>query len=138
MPHTNPEEAENQFYLAFRNLDLAQMQSVWSPTNLVTCLHPGGGLLQGIDAVLASWKEIFRDSAAPDIEHRLLNASIDRHLAVHTVEERIQTASSGRRARVIATNVYQVTDGGWLMLAHHASLPLVRQTAEFENAPALH
>ena len=124
MTYPDPLAAEEAFYAAFRALDLEQMRAVWTDSANASCIHPGGGLLQGTQAVLESWAEIFRESAPPRISHRLVQASTDDHLAVHTVQEDV-SSGSGRQAIVLATNIYGFIDGGWRMLAHHASLPLV-------------
>lgn len=125
MPFPDPASAEAAFYSAFRNLDISAMQEVWMDSNNTSCIHPGGALLQGTAAVLDSWREIFRDSAPPRVEHRLVQSSVDAHLAVHTVEEHVSTGSGAHEAVIIATNMYVSVGDGWYLLAHHASLPLV-------------
>ena len=137
MSYPDPAAAEVAFYAAFRSLDLEQMKSVWMDSSGSSCIHPGGGLLQGIDDILASWAEIFRDSSPPRIEHRLIQASTDERLAVHTVREDINSGSGSQRAVVLATNIYGYIDGGWRMVAHHASLPLV-ETPPAATRPPLH
>ena len=120
----DPAAAEAAFYEAFRRLDIEQMGRVWLDAADASCIHPGGALLQGTAVILASWAEMFRDSQPPQVASRTLQVSADRHLAVHTVEENV-SSTGGRQALILATNVYRYVDGGWRMLAHHASLPLV-------------
>jgi ketosteroid isomerase-like protein len=124
-PFPDPAAAEAAFYEAFRTLDIERMGLVWLDSAEVSCIHPGGALLQGTAAVLESWAAIFRDSRPPQVTHRTLQTSTDRHLAVHTVEEHVSSDSGQRRALILATNIYRCIDGSWRMLAHHASLPLV-------------
>lgn len=139
MSFASTNAAEAAFYAAFRELDLAAMAGVWLDSPSCSCIHPGGVLIQGIAAVLDSWRDIFRDSATPRIEYRLIQASADARLAVHTVEEHISVGSHDREARVLATNVYSHTDDGWRLVAHHASLPLVEKSAkEPRRQPPLH
>ncbi len=139
MSFADPSAAEAAFYAAFRNLDLDQMKAVWIESVSASCIHPGGGLLQGTDAVLASWAEIFRDSAPPRIAHRLIQASTDERLAVHTVEEDVQSGGGQRQAMVLATNVYGYVEGkGWGILAHHASLPLVESSPPRTRRESMH
>ena len=126
----DPAAAEAAFYAAFRALDLVQMGNVWLDSPETSCIHPGGPLLQGSHAVLASWADIFRDAEPPQVQHRILQTSLDRELAVHTVEENVSSGKGKRRAVILATNVYRYSDGGWRMLAHHASLPLVETVRE--------
>ena len=49
--------------------------------------------------------------------------------------EKVSSGTGGRRAVILATNVYLFTDAGWRMLAHHASLPLVESNESSEDAP---
>ena len=122
---TDPRAVEQAFYDAFRRLDEPLMRHVWLQSNETSCIHPGGGLLQGTEAIINSWKDIFQDASPPRVAPRLVQASADNRLAVHTVEERISSGGGGRRAVVLATNIYVHAQDGWHMLAHHASLPLV-------------
>jgi hypothetical protein len=138
MAFADPHAAEQAFYAAFRELDTDAMRRVWLDSDSSSCIHPGGGLLQGIGVVLASWSEIFRDSAPPRIEYKLIQASSDEHLAVHTVQESVSSGGGQHHAVILATNIYTLTDGGWRMLAHHASLPLVESNAERPGPAPLH
>jgi hypothetical protein len=81
---------------------------------------------------------MFRHSRVPQVSHRLIQATADRHLEVHTVEEQVSSGSGQRSARILATNVYARSDGGWQMLAHHASLPLVEPQGEQAPSSSLH
>lgn len=128
---------EIAFYEAFRSLDIAAMQAVWVDSGDATCLHPGGGLVRGRNAVVESWVEIFRGSRPPDIAHSLISAEISDGLAVHLVREHIRTAD-GKEALVVATNVYRRAGAQWRMLSHHASLPLVDSDPEAPSGRALH
>lgn len=138
MSFSDPGGAEHAFYSAFADLDIDRMRSVWSSTERISCIHPGGGLLQGTEAVIASWADIFRSSQPPQIVHRLIQASQDSNLVVHIVEEQIRSGDTDRRATVIATNVYGLLEDGWHMLAHHASLPLVEPQNNQRAPAALH
>jgi ketosteroid isomerase-like protein len=138
MPFPDAEAAEAAFYAAFRDLDITGMKTVWLDSSDASCIHPGGGLLRGADAILASWAEMFRHSRVPQVSHRLIQATADRHLEVHTVEEQVSSGSGQRSARILATNVYARSDGGWQMLAHHASLPLVEPQGEQAKSSSLH
>ena len=141
MKYTDPVAAEAAFYTAFAELDLAGMRKVWVDSADASCIHPGAALLQGIEDIMTSWASIFDSSQAPQVEPRLVQASMDRNLAVHTVAESISTGSGESSALVMATNVYARTeDGSWRMLAHHASLPLVESDRDKEQGrfPPLH
>jgi uncharacterized protein (TIGR02246 family) len=127
MSAEGPSKVERTFYEAFSRLDLETMQRLWAEDADVSCIHPGGPLIQGKDGVIQSWGEIFTSASPPTIEYRVLSTRAAEDLAVHLVEERIRPSGerSAEATRVLATNVYVVREGGWRMLAHHASLPLV-------------
>jgi ketosteroid isomerase-like protein len=125
-----PDAAEEAFYRAFAALDPAAMRRVWSATQPITCVHPGGPLLQGLQAVLQSWSEILAGAQPPRLTWECVSAVESGDLAVHVTAEHIHSGESdaGRGARVIATNVFRREQAGWLLVQHHASLPLMRQT----------
>ena len=138
MAYPDADAAEAAFYTAFRGLDVAQMRAVWLDSNTTSCIHPGAELLQGIDAIMASWTAMFNNSRVPQVEHRLIQASKDENLEVHTVAENISSGSGERSALILATNVYVRVAGHWHMLAHHASLPLIEPEQERQQPPSLH
>jgi hypothetical protein len=130
--HSDSDNAEGAFYRAFELCDLHAMQQTWEPSDTVSCIHPGGPLLQGYIDVLQSWGEIFSQSQPPEIRYRVVARLVEEGLAVHTVEEAIRpNGSSEEPTLLIATNLYRRGTDGWRMVAHHACLPLVepRQAA---------
>lgn len=138
MQFPDPSAAESAFYAAFQTLDIEKMRDVWADSVNTSCIHPGGQLLQGTEAVVTSWSDIFRDSQPPQISYRVIQTSVDERLAVHTVEETVVSGSGQRKAIVLATNIYMYSALGWRMLAHHASLPLVEKSSPQTESPALH
>lgn len=54
------EAANAAFYAAFAEMDYAAMARLWGRGDSVRCTHPGAALIQGRDAVLASWAHVFR------------------------------------------------------------------------------
>ena len=135
----SPEAAEQAFYQAFARLDAAAMADVWAADQPVCCIHPGGPLLQGRAAVLQSWAEIFAGAQPPRLRWERLSAVGGADLAVHVTAEHIETGAHAavRSARVVATNVFRRGPAGWVLIEHHASLPMVRQTRA-QRAPSLH
>ncbi len=128
----SPTRAEAAFYEAFRHLDIDRMAAVWADSAEVFCVHPGGPLLTGRDAILGSWLEIFAGADPPQLDYRPIHCEQHADIAVHLVEEHIRPKRSRDEgaALVLATNVYVLTERGWEMLSHHASTPLLgRETA---------
>ncbi|MCB1772726.1 MAG: nuclear transport factor 2 family protein [Gammaproteobacteria bacterium] len=128
---------ESAFYDAFRRLDAKLMRTLWLEGPTAACVHPGSDLLQGIDAVMASWADIFHAAKPPDVDFTLLSVDVRDDLAIHLVREHVSGAD-GQRADIIATNVYRRTRTGWRMQLHHASLPLVEARAATTPARPLH
>ncbi|TNF34889.1 MAG: hypothetical protein EP315_06665 [Gammaproteobacteria bacterium] len=120
-----PDEVEAVFYEAFMHCDQAVMAALWAAGD-VTCIHPGSGVIAGYEAVNRSWSHIFSNAQRPAIKFSVLSKSQADGLAVHLVSEEIASANSAP-ILVLATNVYQQYDSGWLMVGHHASLVQVKK-----------
>ena len=56
----------------------------------------------------------------PEMQVNVISRTQSDDLAVHLVTEQID--SDEEAVVVLATNVYQKTDAGWLIVEHHASL----------------
>lgn len=124
---TTPDETERAFYKAFQQLDLDAMRRVWTGQNTAVCIHPGGPLITGSQAVLESWAEIFQSASPPEIRFRILSRTLSADLAVHVVEEHVRPsrASTSEVSLVLATNIYQRNGTAWRLIEHHASLPVM-------------
>ena len=116
----SPDEAEAVFYEAFMHCDKDVMAALWADGDVV-CIHPGSGAIVGYDSVVRSWSHIFSNAQHPDIAFDVLKKTMIDGLAVHLVVEEISTGNE-TSTLVLATNVYQKFDSGWLMIEHHASL----------------
>jgi uncharacterized protein (TIGR02246 family) len=129
-----PDDAETAFYEAFERGDLAAMMAVWAESEDVVCVHPRGPRLVGFDAVRDSWAQIFSGGIA---QLRVRTNDVRRvdgnSVAVHSLVEVLSSPGQSAPAQaqsVSATNVYELTDGGWRMVVHHAT-----PTPEPEPAP---
>ena len=117
-----PDDAETAFYDAFERADLAAMMAVWAATDEIVCIHPQGPRLTGFEAVRESWAQVF--AGGPGLRVRTTEArSFDgQTLAVHSVVELVAPpGSEAGVTSIFATNVYELTEGGWRMVIHHAS-----------------
>jgi ketosteroid isomerase-like protein len=125
-PFATPEAAQEAFYAAFAATDFAAMTKVWRDDPDTLCIHPGGGLLKGTTAVMQSWMEIFSAAQPPTIDIEPVTGMTSGDLAVRVLVELIRPngQASGSATRVLATNVFRFLDGSWLLVEHHASLPL--------------
>ena len=115
-----PEEAETVFYEAFMHCDAEVMAAIWADGD-VLCIHPGSGAIVGHEAVVRSWSHIFANAHPPQISYTISKRIVSGELAVSLVVEEVST-DGGDSVLVLATNVYQKFDDGWLMVEHHGSL----------------
>lgn len=118
--YITPDAAETAFYEAFINCDLSTMKQLWAEVDVV-CVHPGSGAITGYESIMSSWEYILDDTALPDIQINVLKQTMTDSLAVFVVEEYISTGENSAVV-ILATNVYQKFDGGWLMTEHHSSV----------------
>ena len=114
------DEAETVFYEAFMHGDKEVMAAVWADDDVV-CVHPGSGVILGYDIVVRSWKHILENTQGSDIRYTVTKKTVTDDLAVHIVAEEMMD-NGIVMAVVIATNVYQKFEQGWLMIEHHGSL----------------
>ena len=136
--YPTPDDAENAFYEAFERRDLAAMMAVWAESDDVVCVHPRGPRLTGFEAVRDSWAQIFAGGGG---QIRVRATEVRRFdgnsVSVHTVVELLAAVGSTTATQsVCATNVYELTDGGWRMVVHHATPMAEPERAREEEAPA--
>ena len=132
-----PQDAEAAFYDAFVKRDLDAMMEVWSDDDDSYCVHPGGARISGIERIRESWRQIFaggQDLRFSLREQQLIHTMM---LAVHSVYEHVFVAGQTRaRQPMIATNVYQRTERGWRMVAHHAAAAPASLRSDPDPGPA--
>jgi uncharacterized protein (TIGR02246 family) len=129
------DEAETAFYDAFERGDIAAMMSVWNESDSVVCVHPGGPRLVGFEAIRQSWVQIFTGATQLRVRTVDVQRFHDQGIAVHSVIEEVSPrGQQGPVGQVFAANVYELTEGGWRMVAHHASS--APDTSQREEPPA--
>ncbi|HKK04255.1 MAG TPA: nuclear transport factor 2 family protein [Gammaproteobacteria bacterium] len=130
------QEAETAFYAAFQRADLDAMQAVWLAADYVECIHPMGERLRGIEAVMAGWRRILEPGPVMSFELADVGYTQSGTLSIHTVTENITLRQGDQHlhSRVLATNIYVLTQAGWRLMLHHAS-PMPNR--EPEASPAV-
>ena len=117
-----PDDAETAFYDAFERADLSAMMAVWAATDEIVCIHPQGPRLTGFEAVRESWAQIFSGGSQLRVRTTEARTFESQALAVHSVIEMIAPpGTEGSVTSIFATNVYELTEGGWRMVIHHAA-----------------
>jgi len=125
--------ANEAFYRAFADGDLAAMDAVWASAAPVACIHPGWNLLDGRAAVMASWRAILDNPKRPDISSVGGAVKVYGDTAVVTCYE---TVGGGY---LVATNIFIREAGAW-KLVHHQAGPTPPPTLEASDdaPPAVH
>ena len=107
--------ANEAFYKAFTNHDMAAMEAVWSKTDEIAVIHPGWPVLSGRLHVMDSWRNILGHGGAPQsIE------GIDAQPYVFSETAFVICYEDLGGTYLIATNVFVREDGEWRMVHHQA------------------
>lgn len=129
--------ANSAFYTAFTARDLVAMEGVWSKDRSISCTHPGWQPLVGRAEVLASWRSILTNSAAPRIHCRAERAVVHGDCAIVTCIEQISD-DKGNIEFLTATNVFVRAGSIWALVHHQAGpVKLDPQSLEDEERPPL-
>lgn len=137
--YPTPDDAETAFYEAFERADLAAMMAVWAASDEIVCIHPQGPRLTGFEAVRDSWAQIFAGGSQLRVRTTEARAFDGQALAVHSVVELVAPAAEqATLTSIFATNVYELTEGGWRMVVHHAAPAPQAAPRREEPAPASH
>lgn len=112
--------ANEAFYRAFADRDVAAMTALWAESAPVLCIHPGWPPVHGRDAVLASWTRILRHPQAPDIACVAPRAHVLGMVALVVCHEAVQGQAVQGQA-LVATNLFRREAGGWKLFHHQAS-----------------
>lgn len=107
--------ANEIFYRAFTDRDLAAMDRIWAQSPSVACLHPGWPILTGRDAVMESWRGILSGPAPA-------SAPVDPDVvfAGETALVVCLESLDNGKGWCAATNVFVREDGEWRMVLHQA------------------
>jgi len=117
--------ANEAYYTAFASGDVDAMDAIWAQSAPVTCIHPGGPVLEGRDTVLESWVEILISGQTEGFTCRDSKAHVVGDLAWVTC---LEVLGDGALA---ATNIFVRENGTWKM-THHQACPtsaLLQDTA---------
>lgn len=112
--------ANEAFYRAFADRDEDAMETLWSDTDQVACLHPGWGPLFGREEVVESWKAIIRNPESPEILCHDPRTHVHGNTAYVICFEEIMGNF------LVATNVFVREGRVWKMVHHQAGPTSVR------------
>ena len=131
--------ANESFYEAFERLDISRMQDVWRRAAHVKCIHPGGALLTGYEAVLKSWEEIFSQTLSIHFDLSNISVELKGDVAWITLTEQVTLNSTDGMSKglMIATNIFEWAEDRWQMIHHHAA-PAPLNTPANRSRQTLH
>ena len=121
--------ANEAFYRAFADRDMAAMAELWSERTPVACIHPGWGVLEGRDKVLDSWAAILANPDSPAITCHDATAIVLGDSGFVICYELIDGQF------LIATNVFVREGRLWKMVHHQGGPTSVRPQVE-QDQPA--
>ena len=120
--------ANESFYRAFVERDVAGMENLWSATAPIACIHPGWNALRGRELVVASWRSILGSGDSPRVVCANPTVHILGDAGFVICEERVGDGV------LIATNVFVLERGAWKMV-HHQAAPVAQDA--FELLPGI-
>lgn len=129
-------EANRRFYQIVENLNLDEMAEVWLTTPNCRCVHPGGPLLVGWDAVREGWRLLFESVHDLRIELSRLELHMEGSVAwVTCLERTTRTTVTGVEHPVYtASNLFVLHQGEWKLAQHHSSIMATESSHSFRLA----
>jgi ketosteroid isomerase-like protein len=117
-----PQDAEDAFYDAIEEQNLAAMMAVWEDSDEVACLLPMQPLVQGRNALRNVWQPLMGPEFSVDIEVLHLRWIEFGELAIHYLQEKVTVSGQPQQQPpVYATNLYRKGTDGWRMVLHQNS-----------------
>jgi hypothetical protein len=121
MAFKTPLETHRAFYQALETGDLALMKQAWGQGENLVCIHPLWPALIGHKSIFSAWAQMFHPDNKIQVIATLVSEQTLQHSCTHLVEESLGHINEPMQSKVLATNGYQLTDQGWVMVLHHAS-----------------
>jgi len=120
--------AAEQFYSALNVMftgDLRPMKEVWSHSDDVTYMGPGGGFRLGWKDVLADWETQAAMKLGGKVEPRDMRITVGRDLAIvsnYEIGHNVTADGKEQEVTIRATNLFRNENGRWTMIGHHTDI----------------
>ena len=119
--------ANDAFYSAFAERDMAAMEALWATEAPVAVIHPGWQALTGRDEVMESWQAILEGPNPPEITCHGASAHVCGDLAYVLCYEQVGGGF------LVATNLFVREGGAWRMIHHQAGPTSLTELPEEED-----
>jgi ketosteroid isomerase-like protein len=119
--YTTPQDAEDAYYDAIEEKNLEALMAVWEDSEEVLCLLPMMAVQSGKDRIRKLWEPLMKDELSLDLQTRHLAWIKTPDLAIHLIEELLQSPGQTEPQGVYATNIFRRTSEGWRLLMHQNS-----------------
>ena len=106
--------ANEAFYRAITDRDVALMDELWATSAPISCVHPGWQPLKGRADVIESWRAILTGPKPPAIECLGPTARIIGEVGIVICYEKIGPD------HLVATNLFVRSGSTWTMVHHQA------------------
>jgi ketosteroid isomerase-like protein len=118
--YSSPQDAEDAFYDALEEGDLAALSGVWADSDDICCLLPMHPLVQGRMKVEELFGKLLPRGQGVMLSVRHLNWIEAGESAIHLLEESIENPPPGqpRPPPFYAINIYRKFDQGWRLMVH--------------------
>jgi ketosteroid isomerase-like protein len=115
--------ANDRFYTALAEADLAAMVDLWHHSPITECIHPGWDRLRGWPAIRESWTRIFQHQGLLPVQVSQPLVHWRGDMAWVICYENVSQQADGavQISQMVATNVFERVEGRWRMVIHHAS-----------------
>ncbi|XP_002988871.2 F-box protein SKIP8 isoform X1 [Selaginella moellendorffii] len=110
-------EANRAFYNKFKAKSLRGMGQIWLHADYVKCIHPGGELISGFDAVMENWRLVFNWSQRYDFELQDVKVRVSGDMAWVTSKAFVNASVEP----LLSTNCYERHGQQWYVVHHHCS-----------------
>ena len=125
------------FYFAFNQRSQDALEAVWAQGPLISLNNPLGGIMRGLDDVLALYQRIFGGPAQVWVEFHDAVEYVGQDTVVFAGRERGEFTHDGRTIplAIRTSRVFQYFGGlGWRQVHHHGSIDDPEALAQYQRA----
>ncbi|MES9850751.1 MAG: nuclear transport factor 2 family protein [Candidatus Thiodiazotropha sp. L084R] len=120
-PFSTPQDAEDAYYDAIDEHNLSAMMEVWDESEEILCLLPMMPIQRGRAAIEEIWASLLNSDMTLEMQIKHLSWVESEHVAIHLIEEWVNSGPETGLQPVYATNIYRKGDQDWHLIMHQNS-----------------